>query len=103
MADRGAQAAFVVAGIGSLRPARLRLAGAATELAVDGDSEILRVDADKFTKIYSCTVLETCQPARFDKQNKLVYFITNQGDARDLTELALMDPATGKTTLVGRR
>jgi hypothetical protein len=41
LAARGARAAFVVAGIGSLRPARLRLAGAEAELTVDGDSEIL--------------------------------------------------------------
>jgi predicted DNA-binding protein with PD1-like motif len=41
LAARGARAAFVVAGIGSLRPARLRLAGADAEHAVEGDSEIL--------------------------------------------------------------
>lgn len=37
----GAQAAFVVAGIGSLRPARLRLAGAEGAQVIDGDTEIL--------------------------------------------------------------
>lgn len=41
LTDRGAQAAFVVAGIGSLRPARLRLAGAAGEFTLEGDSEML--------------------------------------------------------------
>lgn len=41
LAERGAKAAFVVAGIGSLRPARLRLAGADSECVVEGDSEIL--------------------------------------------------------------
>ena len=41
LAARGAQAAFVVSGIGSLRPARLRLAGAQAEFKVEGDSEIL--------------------------------------------------------------
>lgn len=35
------QAAFVVAGIGSLKPARLRLAGAADARVLEGDSEIL--------------------------------------------------------------
>jgi len=41
LTDRRAQAGFVVAGIGSLRPARLRLAGAEAEFVVEGDSEIL--------------------------------------------------------------
>jgi uncharacterized protein len=41
VAARGLQAAFVVAGIGSLGPARLRLAGAAEALQLDGDLELL--------------------------------------------------------------
>jgi uncharacterized protein len=41
LAERSAQAAFVVAGIGSLQPTRLRLAGAADALVLAGDCEIL--------------------------------------------------------------
>jgi uncharacterized protein len=41
LAERGAKAAFVVAGIGSLKPARLRLAAAAEAFVIDGDCEIL--------------------------------------------------------------
>lgn len=41
VAGQGAKAAFVVAGIGSLRPARIRLAGIDEETVVDGDSELL--------------------------------------------------------------
>ena len=41
IAARGCSAAFVVAGIGSLRDARLRLAGAAQPTLVSGDVEIL--------------------------------------------------------------
>jgi uncharacterized protein len=41
LAERGAKAAFVVAGIGSLKPARLRLAGAADAFVLGGDCEIL--------------------------------------------------------------
>ena len=41
VAARGSTAAFVLAGIGSLRPARLRLAGAETPLDIDGDLELL--------------------------------------------------------------
>jgi dipeptidyl aminopeptidase/acylaminoacyl peptidase len=71
----------------------------AVRSADNGDQEVLRVDADNMTKIYSCSVLEACGPVRFDKRNEKVYFVTNQG-ARDLVELTLLDPASGQTTLV---
>jgi dipeptidyl aminopeptidase/acylaminoacyl peptidase len=74
----------------------LRLAERAAE---NGDTEILRVDADKFTKIYSCSVLESCGVEQFDKDNKLAYIASNHGEG-DLARLALLDPATGKETLV---
>src|SRR5258708_1929979 len=67
--------------------------------AENGDTEFLRVDADKFTKIYSCGVLESCGVERFDKDNKRAYISTNKG-AGDLARLALIDPATGAETLV---
>src|SRR5947209_1857416 len=76
---------------------QLRLA---TRVADNGDNEILRVDTDKFTKIYSCTVDETCGPAEFAKDGKRVYIETNKGDNVDLVGLALMDPETGKTEMV---
>lgn len=41
VAGRGLAAAFVLAGIGSLRPALIRLAGAERVLQIDGDSELL--------------------------------------------------------------
>jgi predicted DNA-binding protein with PD1-like motif len=41
VASRGLSAAFVVCGIGSLRPARVRLAGAQTTLDLDDDLELL--------------------------------------------------------------
>ncbi len=61
-----------------------------------GDTEILRVDADGFKQIYSCSVLEECGVVDFDATNKQVYLSTNKGDV-DLTELELLDPATGST------
>ena len=64
-----------------------------------GDTEILRVDADGFKQIYSCTVLEACGVRGFDAANKQVYLVTNKG-ALNLSELELMDPATGATTKV---
>lgn len=62
-----------------------------------GDTEILRVDPDGFKMIYSCSVLEQCGVSDFDAANKQVYLITNKGDV-DLTEIELLDPATGTTS-----
>jgi dipeptidyl aminopeptidase/acylaminoacyl peptidase len=76
---------------------KLRLA---TRTADNGDNEILRVDADKFTKIYSCNVFETCQPVAFQKDGKRVYLETNKGADVDLQALALLDPESGKTEAV---
>jgi len=66
----------------------------ATRSADNGDQEILRVDADALTKVYSCNVFDTCGPLRFHKDGKRVYLQTNKES--DLEELALFDPATGK-------
>ncbi|HZU30881.1 MAG TPA: alpha/beta fold hydrolase [Candidatus Angelobacter sp.] len=76
---------------------QLRLA---SRVADNGDTEIMRVDPDKFTQIYSCTVTETCGVLAFTHDNKHVYFETNKGDDVDLVGLALLDPATGKTEVV---
>jgi dipeptidyl aminopeptidase/acylaminoacyl peptidase len=76
---------------------KLRLASRSAE---NGDTEILRVDPDKFTRIYSCNVFESCGTSRFQKDGKRVYMETNKGDGVDLTSLMLMDPETGKTELV---
>ncbi len=76
---------------------QLRLA---SRVADNGDTEIMRVDPDKFTQIYSCTVTETCGVLAFTHDNKHVYFQTNKGDDVDLVGLALLDPATGKTEAV---
>ena len=75
---------------------KLRLA---VRTADNGDTEILRVDENAFTKVYSCSVFEGCGPTRFHKDGKRTYFETNKGD-KDLTELVLLDPATGKEELV---
>ncbi len=75
----------------------LRLASRSAE---NGDTEIIRVDADKFTKVYSCNVFEQCDIIRFQKDGKRAYLVTNKGDDLDLTALELFDPETGKTELV---
>ena len=74
---------------------QLRLAERSAD---NGDTEILRVDADKLTKIYSCSVFEACGPLHFLPDGSRVYFETNKDV--DLIQLALLDPATGKTETV---
>ncbi len=75
---------------------QLRLAVRVTE---NGDTEVLRIDPEAFTKVYSCTVLESCGPTRFHKDGKRVYMESNKG-APDLSGLLLFDPATGKEEAV---
>ena len=72
----------------------------ALRVADNGDTEILRIDENAFTKVYSCSVFESCGPVAFHKDNKRVYFVTNKGDKADLMSLTLFDPATGKEELV---
>jgi dipeptidyl aminopeptidase/acylaminoacyl peptidase len=73
---------------------------AATRNAENGDTEILRVDADAFTKVYSCTVFETCSPLRFHRDGKRLYMETNKGADVNLTSLVLFDPQTSKTEAI---
>jgi dipeptidyl aminopeptidase/acylaminoacyl peptidase len=70
----------------------------ATRSADNGDTEILRADAGSFTKIYSCSVFETCGPLHFLPDGSRAYIETNKGT--NLISLALMDPATGETQIV---
>lgn len=74
----------------------LRLAERSAE---NGDTEILRVDGDKLSKIYSCNVFEECGVVRFRKDGKEAYLRTNKGEL-DLAALELLDPQSGKTEMV---
>jgi dipeptidyl aminopeptidase/acylaminoacyl peptidase len=71
----------------------------AVRTSAAGDTEFLRVDADGLKQIYGCGVLENCDPADFDATNKSVYISTNKGSL-DLTELELLDLATGNVVKV---
>jgi dipeptidyl aminopeptidase/acylaminoacyl peptidase len=75
---------------------QLRLA---TRAADNGDTEVLRVDDNGFTKVYSCSVFESCGVIRYHKDGQRVYFWTNKGNI-DLARLELFDPPTGKEELV---
>ncbi len=74
----------------------LRLATRTTD---KGDTEILRVDKDAFKVVYTCGVFENAGPVAFHKDGKRVYLETNKGD-RDLSQLVLFDPESGKEELV---
>jgi dipeptidyl aminopeptidase/acylaminoacyl peptidase len=76
---------------------QLRLA---LRTADNGDQDMLRVDPSGFTKVYSCNVFETCGPARFHKDGKRVYMVTNKGDNQNFVELALFEPEGGKIETV---
>jgi dipeptidyl aminopeptidase/acylaminoacyl peptidase len=76
---------------------QLRLVTRAPE---NGDTEVLRVDpGDKLTKIYACSVFETCGPVQFHKDGGRIYFQTNKGET-DLVRLVLLDLQTGAETVV---
>ncbi len=64
----------------------------------EGGWEILRVDGDALTVVYTCTFEESCGPVRFHPDGRRVYMTTNK-DA-DLTRLILFDPETGEEELV---
>jgi len=74
---------------------QLRLA---TRSAENGDKEMLRVAADGFKKVYSCSVFESCRPTHFQPGDQRLYMETNK-DA-ELISLVLFDPQTGKTEMV---
>ena len=72
----------------------------ATRSAENGDTEVLRVDEKGLTKVYSCSVFESCGPVRYHKDGQRVYFTTNKGAGVDLTRLVLFNPMTNKEELV---
>ncbi|MFO7692528.1 MAG: prolyl oligopeptidase family serine peptidase [Vicinamibacterales bacterium] len=72
----------------------------ATRSAENGETEVLRIDQAAFTKIYSCSVFETCSPLQFHKDGTRVYMVSNKGGAVDLMRLTLVDVATGAETVV---
>ena len=67
----------------------------------DGGSEILRVEDGRLGEtIYTYNFEESCFPARFHKDGRQVYLLSNKGADVDLIRLLLMDPADGSTQLV---
>lgn len=58
---------------------------------MDGSNDLLRVDENGFTPVYSTNVFEMAYPVGFHKDNQKVYLVTNKGDNVDLTRLILFD------------
>src|SRR5690606_8845463 len=61
---------------------------------------IFRLDADRFTPVYTCSVFDTCNPSRFHPDGRRIYMVTNHGDDVDLIRLTLLDVESGNETLV---
>ena len=62
----------------------------------DGSTEWLRVEGEKLTPFYKTSIDEQSAVAGFAKDNQHVYMVTNRGQARNLAEIVLLDPATGQ-------
>ena len=58
-----------------------------------GEQQVLRVDPEGFTRIFSCGVFDECNPVHFHTDARRIYFETNKD--RDLSALLLLDAATG--------
>ncbi|MCI0708000.1 MAG: prolyl oligopeptidase family serine peptidase [Ignavibacteriae bacterium] len=67
-----------------------------------GGTDVLRVDPDTLTVIYSVTNEESVNTVHFTPDGKKVYIITNKGGKLDKTQLELFDLATGKTELIDK-
>jgi len=76
---------------------QLRLAQRAAE---NGDTEILRVDAGGFSKVYSCSIFEACNALEFTQDGRRVYLITNHGEQVNLMRLVLLDVQSGQEEFV---
>lgn len=62
----------------------------------DGSTEWLRVEGEKMTPFYKTSIDEQSNIVGFAKDNRRVYVVTNQGKGRNLAEIVLLDPTTGK-------
>lgn len=77
---------------------KLRLAVRSAE---NGDTEILRLeDNGGSSKIYSCTVFETCYVLQFHEDGQRFYMRSNRGSDVTLARLVLIDAENGKESVV---
>lgn len=72
----------------------------AVRLGPDGETQILRVDGEMLTEVYTCSNEETCGPIRFHQNGRQVYMRTDKGADVNLSRLILLDPETGEETFV---
>jgi len=64
-----------------------------------GGTEILRLDKEALSTIYSVSADESCSPVRFTPDGKKFYLTTDKGNV-DKSQLELFDLATGQTAVV---
>ncbi len=76
---------------------KLKLAMRANE---DGSNDLLRVDANGFTKIYSTPILENFYPVYFHTDGVQVYLVTDKGNDVNLSRLILLNINNKKETFV---
>lgn len=62
----------------------------------DGGNDILRVDGDQMTTVYSTTFEEMAYPIYFHPDGERVYMSTNKGEDVDLSRLVLFNLQTGE-------
>ncbi|MFQ5640658.1 MAG: alpha/beta fold hydrolase [bacterium] len=66
----------------------------------DGGAELLRIDGDEMTQVYTTNFEESAFPIRFHKDGKRVYLTSDKGDDVDLSRLILFNPQTGEEQVV---
>ncbi|MBK1734659.1 S9 family peptidase [Halorhodospira abdelmalekii] len=72
----------------------------AVRTTATGGTEILAVTEDGFERVYHCEFEESCRLSRFHPDGQRFYLRTNAGADRDITELVLFDPQSGKSERV---
>ncbi|MBK8405976.1 MAG: S9 family peptidase [Saprospiraceae bacterium] len=66
----------------------------------DGSTDLLRLDNNGFTKIYSSSILESYYPVNFHPDGQHIYMVTDVGDEINLSRLVLFNINTLKMSVI---
>ena len=72
----------------------------ASKSSPDGGTILLTVNGDELKPVYECSYLEDCYVAKFTKDGKKAYIVTNKGDDVDLSQFMLLDPSDGSVEFI---